>query len=249
MITVQTLLEMLQKKAPYETAESWDNTGLAVGSEQKAVTKVVVALDVTEESLDYAISEQADVLITHHPLLFEPLKILKEDSLAYRLAQTGITAISAHTNLDKAVGGVNDCLAEQLQLQEVTIGPDGMSRIGALPKEFSSSDFADHVCARLHTAVRIKEGTTPIKTVAVCGGAGADLVLPLLQTVDAAVTGEVKHHEWLAVSADKTMVDAGHYATEIVVLPRLCDWLSKSFPTLTILPFYGTAPYNTMKKG
>lgn len=248
MITVRDLLNMLQQKAPYETAESWDNTGLAVGSEQQTITKVVVALDVTEESLAYAVSEEADVLLTHHPLIFEPLKVLQADSLAYRLAQSGIAAVSAHTNLDKAVGGVNDCLAEQLLLKDVTVAPDGMSRMGTLPQGFSSSAFAEFVAERLHTTVRVKEGTQEIYAVAVCGGAGADLVLPLLDTVDATVTGEVKHHEWLAVPAEKTMVDGGHYATEIVVLPRLCDWLSQAFPELTIVPFYGTAPYNTLNE-
>ncbi len=248
MITVRDLLDMLQQKAPYETAESWDNTGLAVGSEQQTITKVVVALDVTEESLAYAIAEQADVLLTHHPLLFEPLKVLQADSLAYRLAQSGIAAVSAHTNLDKTVGGVNDCLAEQLLLKDVTVAPDGMSRIGTLPQGFSSSAFAEFVAERLHTTVRVKEGTEEIYAVAVCGGAGAELVLPLLDTVDAAVTGEMKHHEWLSVSSSKTVVDGGHYATEIVVLPRVCEWISQEFPELTVAPFYGTAPYSTMNE-
>ena len=245
MITVRHLLDLLQQKAPYETAESWDNTGLAVGSESQTITKIVVALDVTEESLDYAIAEKAEVLLTHHPLLFEPLKVLKTDSLAYRLAQNGITAVSAHTNLDKAVGGVNECLAQQLELQDITVGPDGMSRIGILPQQMSPVDFGKHVAQKLQTPVRIKEGCTAIRSVAVCGGAGAELVLPLLDTADAAVTGELKHHEWLAVPPSKTMVDGGHYATEIVVLPRVCEWLLEAFPELTVVPFYGNAPYST----
>ena len=244
-MTIRDLLAALQEKAPFETAEEWDNTGLAVGSETMPMTKAVVALDATEEALQVAIAVGADVIITHHPLLFEPLKTLSAESLPYRLAAAGIAAVSVHTNLDKAVGGVNDCLAEQLELQDVTISPDGMSRIGTLPEELSPSAFTDYVAEHLNASVRVKKGTSPIRTVALCGGAGAELVLPLLETADAAVTGELKHHEWLAVPADKTMVDGGHYATEVVVLPRLCKWLCEAFPNVSVVPFYGEAPYIT----
>lgn len=246
MITVHDLLAALQEKAPFETAEAWDNSGLSVGSEQSTVTKAVVALDVTEAALQYAVAEHADVFITHHPLIFNPLTSLSSESLVYRLAASGIAALSAHTNLDKAVGGVNDCLAEQLGLHAVYTAPDGISRIGTLQSALSAAAFAEYAAQCLHSPVRVRGGTGPVRTVALCGGGAADLVLPLLQTADAALTGEVKHHEWLAVPAAKTLVDGGHYATEIAVIPRLCTWLQESFPTLPVLPFYGEPPYQTL---
>ncbi len=246
MITIRELLAALQQKAPFEIAEPWDNSGLLVGSEHNIVTKAVVALDVTEQALQYAVAQQAEIIITHHPLIFDPLKTLPCESLVYRLAANGIAALSVHTNLDKAVGGVNDCLAHRLGLQSVVTAPDGMSRIGTLKEELSATAFADHVSKCLHTAVRVRKGTKPIRTVALCGGAGGELVLPLLQTADAALTGEVKHHEWLATPATKTLVDGGHYATELVVLPQLCAWLEQSFPNFAVLPFYGEPPYQTL---
>ena len=149
--------------------------------------------------------------------------------------QAGIAAICAHTNLDKATDGVNDTLARLLGLEAVEIAADGMSRIGRLPEAMSGETFARLVSARLDTAVRMKAGTFPVRTVAVCGGAGGDLVLPLLETCDAAVTGEVKHHEWLAIPEGKTVVDGGHYATEVGVTAVLQRWLQENFEELTVI--------------
>ena len=247
-MTVQELLHKLETYAPMSTAEEWDNTGFAVGDLSKEVNTVVVALDLTDAVIEEAVKKKADLILTHHPVLFNALHVLPSTHPVYRLAEKGIAAISLHTNADKAVGGVNDCLCEQLGLEEVRTAPDGMSRIGVLPAEMSASVFADYVTGCLDTAVRIKEGTSPIRTVAVCGGAAAELVLPLLSEADAAVTGEVKHHEWLSVSADKTLVDGGHYATEIAVTNRFCEWLSEIDQDLHVFLHVGKAPYYTTER-
>lgn len=247
-MTVQDILDLLQEKAPLELAEEWDNVGLLVGDANSSVTTALVALDVTDAVIDRALAEKAELIVTHHPVIFDPLKTVLATDLVYRLIRAGLSVISMHTNADKAQGGVNDCLCEKLGLTDVTIAPDGMSRIGTLPACMSADVFATYVAQCLDTAVRVKAGTATIRTVALCGGSGASMVLPLLDRADAALTGEVKHHEWLSVPCDKTLVDGGHYATEIAVTNRFCEWLSKSFPDFNILLYNGEAPYQTIKE-
>lgn len=239
--------ELLQKKAPFETAEPYDNVGLLVGSADSEVTCVLVTLDITHGAVDRAIELGAQLIVSHHPVIFDPLRTLAAGSIPYRLAQHGITAICAHTNLDRAVGGVNDCLCERLGLTDVRLGPDEMCRIGKLPTALTAEDFGKLVSRVLDTPVRLKAGTAPVRTVALCGGGAGDRVLPLLDEADAALTGEVKHHVWLAVPPEKTMADGGHYATEVVVTERLTAWLTEAFPTLAVELHRGNAPYITVK--
>lgn len=246
-MTVQTIFELLQQKAPLELAEEWDNVGLLVGDQAAEVTTVVVALDVTEAVLNCAIEEHAQLIVTHHPVIFDGLKVVTADTFVHRLAKAGLSVISMHTNADKAEGGVNDCLCEKLGLSDIKVAPDGMSRIGNLPASMTAEVFASYVSQCLDTAVRVKAGSDMIRTVALCGGAGADLVLPLLDTVDAALTGEVKHHEWLLVPSAKTLVDGGHYATEVAITERFCEWLHDVFPTLNVVLYKGEAPYSTIE--
>lgn len=246
-MTVQTILELLQQKAPIDLAEEWDNVGLLVGDRTTEVTTTAVALDVTEAVLDRAIEIGAQLIVTHHPVIFEPLKTVTAGTLVYRLANAGLSVISMHTNADKTVGGVNDCLCEKLGLSDVEIAADGLSRVGKLPASMTADVFASYVSQCLDTAVRVKAGSDMIRTVALCGGAGADLVLPLLDMADAALTGEVKHHEWLSVPTHKTLVDGGHYATEVMITERFCEWLREAFPTLNVVPCKGEAPYFTIE--
>lgn len=246
-MNISEIYQFLQIKAPFETAEPYDNVGLLVGSAEGKVKTVVVTLDITHEAVDTAVSVGAELIVSHHPVIFEPLKALEAGSVPYRLAQHGITAICAHTNLDRAVGGVNDCLCELLELQNVRLGPDAMCRLGELPQAMTAEEFGKTVSKALGTHVRLKAGTHKIKTVALCGGGAGDRVLPLLAQADAGLTGEVKHHVWLAVPPEKTMADGGHYATEVPVTDRLVTWIKEAFPSLTVVHHRGEAPYYTIK--
>ncbi len=246
-MTVQDIYTFLEQKAPITLAEEWDNVGLLVGDATAEVSSVVVALDVTDEVIETAVQHKAELVITHHPVIFDPLKTVTADSIVYRLIRAGVSVISMHTNADKAEGGVNDCLSEKLGLSDVEVAPDGMSRIGKLPASMTAEVFASYVSQCLDTAVRVKTGSDMIRTVALCGGGGADLVLSLLDTADAALTGEAKHHEWLSVPPAKTLVDGGHYATENAVTDRFCEWLQPAFPDLTIYHHKGEAPYTTIE--
>lgn len=247
MTTVQQICDLLHAKAPFDTAEEWDNSGLLVGDKAVAVSTVYVSLDITAQTVARAAAAGAQLMVSHHPVIFDPLKALPATHLVYQLVKQGIGALCVHTNLDKAVGGVNDQLALQLGLDDIRVAPDGMSRIGQLSTPMTADGFSRHVSAALATAVRARVGTDTVRTVALCGGAGADLVLPLLSQADAAVTGEVKHHQWLDIDPAKTLIDGGHYFTENGVVAVLAAWLREAFPDMTVIQGEQAVPYITLK--
>lgn len=236
---LQEILAFFEQKAPNITAEEWDNVGLLVDCGHTHITKAVVALDATSAALRFAKQQGAELLITHHPVIFSPLTALSHTDPAVQALQNGVSVLSLHTNLDKAAGGVNDTLAKTLGLQNVTAAPDGMTRIGTLTAPLAAADFAALCADILHTPVTYC-GNKTVKTVAVCGGGAGDGVFTV--TADAYVTGEIKHHEWLAANASGLVaVAAGHYATENPVVDTVVRWLADT--DMQVLPFYDTAPY------
>ena len=245
-MTVQEILQQLAQRAPLHTAQEWDNVGLLTGDGAAKVTTAVTCLDVTDAAVDYAVSVGAQLIVSHHPVLFQPIRQLLSDHVLYRLAANGIAVISLHTNLDAAADGINDRLAAWLGLSDVTVLPDGLCRQGTLVSDITPQAFADSVSKTLHTAVRWRAGTRPIGTVAVCGGAGGDLLCELQPLPDAVVTGEIKHHEWLSFPPSVTVVEAGHYATEIQAATLLKDWLAAAEPTLSVYAFEDVPPYQTI---
>lgn len=247
-MNVQDILTFLDSRAPFATAEEWDNPGLLVGDAGAPVNRVLVALDATPGALEAAVAAGADLLVTHHPVIFAPLRRLDANGLPYRLAAAGISLIAAHTNLDKAADGVNDTLAGLLGLTDVHPGADGMTRVGTLPEAMTPTAFAAMTAAALDTAVRLGRGADLIRRVAVCGGSGGDFIPDLAGVADAFVTGEVKHHQWLeADAAGLTLIEAGHYATEVPVVDTLCRWLGEAFPALAVTAYYDGEPYTTLK--
>ena len=245
MKTVDNILTVLDGMAPLSTAEEWDHAGFQVGDLEAPVTKALVCLDVTEAALNEAQKIGAELIISHHPLLFSPLSELPADHLIYKLAVAGISNVAMHTNLDKARGGVNDCLAAALGLSDLREAY-GLGRIGTLETPLSPKEFAVKVKTLLCTAVRVKEGSGNVNTVGLLGGAGGDVLETAEAAVaDAFVTGEIKHHQWLA-APDVTVVDAGHYFTENVVVEPLCAALSAKLPDVEFIPFLATAPYETI---
>lgn len=240
------ILDFLEHKAPAYTAEEWDNVGLLTDCGHEDIRGVVVALDATPAAIAFAAEQKAQLLITHHPIIFSPLQTVTADMPAATALLSGVSVLSLHTNLDKAKGGVNDTLCARLGLQDVEIAADGMSRIGTLPTPMTAPDFAALVAERLQTTVSYTYGRM-VKTVAVCGGGAGENVLSFGDTVDAYVTGEIKHHEFLAAKAALfTAVAAGHYATEMPVVDTLTGWLREAFPALQVHAFYDEQPYKTI---
>lgn len=247
MTTVEEITRRLLLRAPAEKAEDWDNVGLMTGDRKAPVSAVTVCLDLTDAALDCAVQNGSSLIVTHHPLIFRPVRSVEADTLLYRVIRSGIAVLSLHTDLDKAAGGVNDVLAEKLGLGDVTVAEDGFCRIGRLPAPMTAAGFAGMTGNALHTAVRFCEGSRPVERVAVCGGSGGDLLLPLAERADAVVSGELRHHEWLALRrAGVTAVEAGHYATEVIVTEALARWLTADDPELAVTVFADEEPYRVI---
>lgn len=245
MITVRDIYDYIDAKAPFSTQMDFDNAGLLVGDRNASVSRVMVALDATLSVVREAARKKCQLLVTHHPLIFHPLKSVTPSdptqATVAELIRRNMALICAHTNLDAAPGGVNDVLMDRLGVKVTGIldefgvganGPYGMGRIGELSEPMEPKAFAAMVKKALGTrAVRAVPGPRPVKKVAVCGGAGGDMVeLAASLGMDAYVTADVKHHEFLAAQAlGITLLDAGHYATENPITPVLADWIKDAF--------------------
>lgn len=244
-VTVESIFNWLNGWAPFSGAEEWDNTGLLVGSMDAPVKRVMVSLDVTPEVIGQAAEYGAELMISHHPLIFRPISRLQGGEPPYLLARYGISAIAAHTNLDKANGGVNDILAARLGLHDISAAEDGLCRVGSLANEMRPHDFAGFVGSRLGVpdgGIKWCNGGRPVRTVAVCGGSGGDFLPSLPPNADAFVTGELRYHDWPANPA-RTIVAAGHFYTEIIVVKSLAERLAGAFPEIQVIAAKEQCPY------
>ena len=245
MTTLGQIYDFLDGWAPFSTQASYDNAGLLIGSREREVRRVGVALDVTSETLAAATEQGCDGILTHHPVIFRPMRSIGDESLPARLIRAGMAVLSAHTNLDAAEGGVNDLLAALLGLEQVEkLADPGApdlppgARMGRLPRPLSAEELARLVKDTLGAGgVRftVREGL--IEKAAVCGGAGADdFMLPAMAAgCGALVTGEAKHHQWLAAREDNfCLIDGGHFSTERIVKRELAARLAGAFPDLQV---------------
>jgi len=247
-MTVKDLLKTLDKIAAFGLAAEWDNVGLMLGEPLRPVRGVLVALDPTEEVLAEALEVGADCIITHHPLIFHPLKAIYTDQpmgrFLRRALENEITVIGCHTNLDQAAGGVNDVLASSLGLLNarplVPAGNDpqaepgtGFGRVGQLADPLSPEAFIGYLCDFFNVPFLRVAGKLPeeITTVAVCGGSGSDLAAAAYDSgAQVYVTGEVKHStaRW-AEGVGFCIIDGGHYDTENPVVESLVEVLQGVF--------------------
>lgn len=238
MKTVQEIYEFLDTVCPYELAEPWDNAGLNVGYRSRKVQKVLVALDLTMQAILAAKEKGCELIITHHPLLFDAAKQITSDTAEGRrvlaLAANNIAHIACHTNLDAAAGGVNDVLATLCGLENVE-NFCGMGRIGTTDTTLAA--LAERLKEALHTehcqAVCARE---QVGRVAIVGGAGGSFLEEpfALQAGDTFITGEAKHHQLLiAKEQGVNLLVLGHYETEYPVLAPLVERLQQAFPDIT----------------
>ncbi len=247
MRTVRDFYNYLDVIAPFSSAENWDNSGLLVGGFDRTVERAAVVLDLNSETLEQAISLEVDLIITHHPVIFKAQKAFLDDSLAYRLAENGISVIATHTPFDSAEGGINDILAEKLELTKVEIlslsDCEGLLRVG-FTDTTDADEFARFVSEQLGADVRYCDGGKEIETVAVCGGAGAEFASEIAEMgIDAFVTGDVKYHELLdAKEAGLTLIAAGHFETENPAMAILASKLRGNFSETDIIVLSQTNP-------
>ena len=243
MTTVADILAFLDTLAPRSLKMDWDNCGLLCGRPGREVKTILVALDPFETVIDEAIRVKADLLVTHHPLIFRNgLMAVNEDTEAGRcvlkLVENGIAAINAHTNLDIAPGGINDVLAQTLGLNGIeTIGEEGLLRRGTVPAQ-PLPQFLAHVKQALGCyGLRYVDGRKNVHIVAVGGGACADEMQEALAAgCDTFVTSDVKYNQFrTAFQLGLNLIDAGHFHTENPAMPVLRDKLQAAFPEVEVL--------------
>lgn len=230
---VRQVLDCLNEIAPFELAEEWDNVGLLVGDTEQAVGTILCALDLTGDVVDEAIQCGAELIVTHHPVMFRGRKNLREDDPEGRilrlLVRSNIAHIAMHTNFDNAHPGVNDALAEKLELKDVEMLESGM-RVGNVNK-MSFEDFAEYVQMKLGGPVRrYGNPEKSVSRIAVLGGAGEDYAgIAKAGGADVYLTGEMAYHKALDNAAmGMCVLEAGHAATELPGVNLLCRGLQNA---------------------
>lgn len=233
MAKVKDFYSYLNSIAPFETQEDWDNSGMLVGDMEAEVKKVAVVLDITHEEIKKAKAIGADLIISHHPVIFNPIKSVTKGSVPYELVASSINALCCHTPLDIADGGTNDSLAKLLGI-EVTRTEDPILRLGTV-EPTTAENLAGKIAKTLNTKVRYADAGRKIEKIAICTGAGCSLI-EAAGEIDAFITGDASHHNFLdCIQAGITLIAAGHYETEIVVVPVLVKKLQAQFPDIEII--------------
>ncbi len=245
MVKCEEIYRFIDEMAPFQIQMDFDNAGLLLGSKEEPISRVLVALDVTMDVAKEAARKKCQLIVSHHPLIFHPLRaVTPEDptgAVVLTLVKHRIAVISAHTNLDQVSGGVSDALMERLGVKkegileeagELPTGSYGLGCCGELVEEMPPKEFASMVKKALKArGLRAVLGNRPVRRVAVCGGAGGDLITKAAAWgADAYVTADVKYHEFLeAYHRGVTLIDGGHFATENPMMEVLQERLQSRF--------------------
>ena len=238
MHTVQNIFDTLRSWAPLDLQMDFDNSGFLVGRPQRTVSRVLLSLDITATVIEEAEDWGAELIVSHHPVIFRPVKSLTPGAgeLPLLLAEKGIAAVCMHTNLDIAQGGVNDVLIRLLGAEpEEALDRDGCGRVGTLPETLALPDFLARCKERLHApGLRYADGGRPVRRLAVLGGSGGEEWETALEKgCDTYVTADVKYHQFLEAAAlGLNIIDADHFCTENPVIPVLAERLRQAFPEI-----------------
>ena len=247
MATVKEIYTYLDQLAPFSLQMDFDNSGFLVGRGEAEVKKLMIALDITNDVVAEAREASCDLIISHHPIIFHPAKAITDaeptGSCILSLIENHIADICAHTNMDVAEYGVNDALAQALQLTELSVlhqegvdhqgKPYGIGRIGTVARHMTAKDFSLQVQNQLHAfGLRLEDAGRPVKKVAVGGGACGEYLFEAAQKgCDTFVTSDVKYNTFLDARAlEINLIDAGHFSTENVICPILSQWITAKFP-------------------
>ena len=244
MTTVSDILKFVETLAPRAMKMEWDNVGLLCGSKNTEVTKVLVALDPFEGVCHEAAETGAQLIVTHHPLIFRPQKAVTDETSIGRsimfLCRNGISAINAHTNLDQVSGGVNDVLAEKLGLQNIQIinpvDGYGLLRCGDVEQQPLETFLATVKEALGCDGLRYVNSSRSVSKVAVGGGSCADEMMEAFAAgCDTFVTADIKYNQfWDAYDIGMNLIDAGHFYTENPVVAVLAEKIAAAFPEIEV---------------
>lgn len=255
---VNELTNWLGEEYPASMAEKWDNVGLLVGDDTQDVNHVFLALDLTETTLEEALKAGADMIITHHPMIFDGQKKINNHSFTGRrilsLIRNNIQYYAMHTNYD--ILGMAELSADYLGLidrevlsaiDETENKKEGFGRVGRLSNSMKLKDFAKLVKNNLSlNDIKIYgDPETIIERVAVCTGSGKSMIGDVLaKGAQVYVTGDIDHHTGIdAVAQGLSIVDAGHYGTEYIFMNAMKKTLNKEFPSLKITCAKVQSPY------
>lgn len=242
-MTAKQLYEVFDARIPASLSEEWDNDGvMCLPDPQSEVRRVLLALDVTEDVVDYAVNGGFDVIISHHPLIFKPLFDMSEENPVARklmkLIDAGVAVFSFHTRADRVEGGVNDCLAEELGLVDVRpLGEDGMGRIGELPEKTTLPRFAETVKQTLGCEFLLyNDALNPVRRVALMGGDGKEgVALAKASGADTYLSGRIGYNVMVeAPEGGVNLIEAGHYFTEAPVLAFFREIVQTACPEAVV---------------
>ncbi len=242
---VKEITSVIESFAPLSIQESWDNSGLVIGSPDQEVRGVLLGFDCTPELVDEAVECDADLIVTHHPLIFGGLKrISPEDPVGLavlKAAAAGIAVYAAHTTADKVIGGVSGAMARRLGLEDVRIldeesGGYGLGAVGELPRPMEGRDFIEYVKSRFGLKVvrcsRIPD--VPVSRVAMCGGSGGSLIENARKAgAQAYLCGDISYHHFFCTK-DFMVIDIGHFEGEVEIVGILFSLLRKNFPNFAV---------------
>lgn len=223
------IIAYFNQRVPPDYSESWDNDGVMLCRDPETeIHRVVTCLDVTGDCASYAIEKGARLIVSHHPLIFSPLKRLDPShETLYRLMDAGISVLSFHTRLDACPGGINDLLCRKLSVLEPERygGETGVGRIGGLREALTPRQFARRVRDALGQPAILYDGGGQIFRVAVISGAGKDFIPEAARRgADCVVTGDIPYHAAMdCIDGGITLIDAGHYGTEIPAAELLAE--------------------------
>lgn len=238
MTTVQDIISFLEAAAPLELQTDFDNAGFLIGHADSEVRTVLLSLDVTDEVTEEAMQLGADLIVSHHPVIFHPVRSITDtraDTVKLlRLIENRIAVISMHTNLDIAQGGVNDVLIQKLGAEtDGALDADGCGRVGHLREPMAFADFLSRCKQTLQVnGLRYVSAGKPVQRLAVMGGAGAGSIAQAAALgCDTYVTADIKYHDFLnARELGLNLIDADHFCTEDPVISDLLNRLSAAFP-------------------
>lgn len=252
---VDDLCVLMEELAPTGLALDWDNVGLQIGHPQKEVSTVLVTLTVTPDVVARSLDARVDLIIAHHPLIFRPIKEIRQDqplgSLIATLVKHDIALYVSHTNLDQAQKGLNHWLAEELQLQETTIlvhGSDaevGLGRVGRVVPQ-TLAQLKDEVEQVLGHPIRVVGDLQRIvEKIAVLGGSGGGFIGEAKQAgVDVFITGDISYHQAVdALGLGLCLLDGGHFGTEQIMVAEVASYLRNHCPSLQVIEETSANPF------
>lgn len=240
MPKVSEIAEYLEKIIPSDLKEDYDNVGLLCGFPEQEVTRILVVLDISMDAIGEADTLGAELVVSHHPIIFHPIRRILDTTAEGRriiaLLQANLSAICLHTNLDRVSGGVNTALIQAIGAEDEEPLQE-MGSICRLSEKISMPLFLQQTREALGALdMRFYDSGRPVENLAVCGGAGGDIIYTAAERgCDTVLTGEIKHHQWIdGAELGLNLIEGGHFATENVVTTTLAELLRRKYPDVDV---------------